>query len=44
MYSMMTAKIGTASTNAANSRWSWATAQIATRLPTLGTARYSDST
>jgi hypothetical protein len=40
---MMNAKIGTASTNAANSRWSWATDQIATRLPTMGKVRYSAS-
>ena len=36
MNSMISAKIGTASTNAANSRCSWASTQIATRLPTPG--------
>src|SRR5688572_1357062 len=41
---MSTAKIGTARTNAANRRWSCATAQMATRLPTTGNARYSAST
>src|SRR5688572_11572335 len=41
---MSTAKIGTASTKAANRRWSCATAQMATRLPTTGKARYSAST
>src|SRR5688572_10956575 len=41
---MRTAKIGTARTNAANRRWSCATAQIATRLPTTGNCRYSAST
>jgi hypothetical protein len=40
---MMNAKIGTASTKAANSRWSCATAQMATRLPMTGTVRYSAS-
>src|SRR6185503_4219745 len=40
---MMKAKMGTASTNAANSRWSSATAQMATRLPTTGNVRYSAS-
>ena len=44
MNSMINANSGTASTKAANSRWSWATTQIATRLPTLGKARYSAST
>src|SRR6476661_5072475 len=39
----MRAKIGTASTKAANRRWSWATAQIATRLPKMGNVRYSTS-
>ena len=43
MNSMSRAKIGTASTKAANSKWSWATIQMATRLPILGTARYSAS-
>src|SRR5918993_3513898 len=41
---MMNAKRGTASTNAANRRWSCATDQIATRLPTRGKRRYSAST
>src|SRR5262245_13120075 len=40
---MMNANIGTARTNAANSRCSCATAQIATRLPTIGKRRYSAS-
>ena len=35
----MNAKIGTARTNAANRRWSCATAQMATRLPTTGKVR-----
>ena len=41
---MINAKIGTARTNAANRRWSCATAQMATRLPTTGKRRYSAST
>src|SRR3954451_4578121 len=41
---MMNAKSGTARTNAANSRWSCATDQIATRLPMIGNVRYSAST
>jgi hypothetical protein len=39
----MNAKIGTARTKAAKRRWSCATAQMATRLPTYGTARYCAS-
>src|SRR5688500_5754822 len=40
---MMNANSGTARTNAANSRWSCATDQMATRLPTTGKVRYSAS-
>ena len=43
MNSMMSANSGTASTNAANSRCSCAMTQTATRLPTIGKARYSSS-
>jgi hypothetical protein len=38
-----TAKMGTARTKAANSRWSCATIQMATRLPMTGNCRYSTS-
>src|SRR3954467_9548198 len=41
---MMNVNIGTARTNAANSRCSCATDQIAARLPTIGKARYCAST
>ena len=43
MYSMMSAKSGTASTKAAKSRCSCATIQMATRLPVPGKRRYSAS-
>jgi len=43
MISMITAKIGTPRMKAAKFRWSWATAQTASREPMTGKARYAGS-